>query len=136
MTGDAHVAWPELMRYKRTFTDPVPADREKGFEKAGIATYHGPARFVGPDKLSVDGQVLEARQFLIAAGAKPRRLGIAGEEHLLTSTDFLELDQLPARIAFVGAGYISFEFAHVARRAGARSVAGNTSRYVSLPYRA
>ena len=32
-----------------------------------------------------------------------------------------ELDQLPARIAFVGAGYISFEFAHVARRAGAQA---------------
>jgi glutathione reductase (NADPH) len=122
MTGDAHLSWPELIRFKRTFTDPVPADREKAFEKAGIATYHGPARFVRPDKLSVDGQVLESRHFVIAAGAKPRRLGVPGEEHLLTSTDFLELDELPARIAFVGAGYISFEFAHVARRAGAQAM--------------
>ncbi len=122
LTGDAHISWPELMRFKRTFTDPVPANREKAFEKAGIATYHAPVRFVGPDKLSVDGQVAEARHFVIAAGARPRRLGVPGEEHLLTSTDFLELDQLPARIAFVGAGYISFEFAHVARRAGAQAV--------------
>jgi glutathione reductase (NADPH) len=75
---------------------------------------------VSPDKLSVDGEVLEARHFVIAAGAKPRRLGVPGEEHLVTSTAFLELDQLPPRIAFVGAGYISFEFAHVARRAGAQ----------------
>jgi len=122
MTGGAHISWPELMRFKRTFTDPVPANQEKALKKAGIATYHGPAQFVSPDKLSVDGQVLEARYFVIAAGAKPRRLGIPGEEHLLTSTDFLELDQLPAHIAFVGAGYISFEFAHVARRAGAQAI--------------
>lgn len=121
MTGDARISWHELMQFKRTFTDTVPAHREEAFEKAGIATYHGPARFVGPDRLSVDGQVLEGRQFVIAAGAKPRRLGVPGEERLLTSTDFLELDRLPARIAFVGAGYISFEFAHVARRAGARA---------------
>jgi glutathione reductase (NADPH) len=121
VSGDAHISWPELMQFKRTFTDPVPADREKAFQEAGIATYHGPARFVSPDKLSVDGDVLVARHFVIAAGAKPRRLGIPGEEHLLTSTDFLELEQLPARIAFVGAGYISFEFAHVARRAGAQA---------------
>jgi glutathione reductase (NADPH) len=122
MTGDAHISWPDLMRFKRTFTDPVPANRERGFEKAGIATYHGPGRFLSPDKLSVDGAVLEARHFVIAAGAKPRRLGVPGEEHLVTSTAFLELDQLPPRIAFVGAGYISFEFAHVARRAGAQAI--------------
>ena len=121
VSGDAHISWPELMQFKRTFTDPVPADREKAFQKAGIATYHGPARFVSPERLSVDGQVLEARHFVIAAGAKPRRLGVPGEEHLITSTAFLELDQLPPRIAFVGAGYISFEFAHVARRAGAQA---------------
>src|SRR3989454_82841 len=121
MTGDAHISWPDLMRFKRTFTDPVPANREQAFEKAGIATYHGPARFVSPERLSVDGQVLEARHFVVAAGAKPRHLGIPGEEYLLTSTAFLELDQLPRRIAFLGAGYISFEFAHVSRRAGAQA---------------
>src|SRR3989441_567029 len=97
VSGDLHISWPELMQFKRTFTDPVPADREKAFQKAGIATYHGPARFVSPERLSVDGQVLEARHFVVAAGAKPRHLGIPGEEYLLTSTAFLELDQLPRR---------------------------------------
>jgi hypothetical protein len=40
---------------------------------------------------------------------------------LITSDRFLELDALPTRIIFVGGGYIAFEFAHVAVRAGARS---------------
>jgi glutathione reductase (NADPH) len=31
----------------------------------------------------------------------------------------MELDQLPPRVAFVGGGYIAFEFAHIAARAGA-----------------
>ncbi len=121
VSGDAHISWPELMQFKRTFTDPVPADREKAFQDAGIATYHGPARFVSPERLSVGDQVLEARHFVVAAGAKPRHLGIPGEEDLLTSTAFLELDPLPPRIAFLGAGYISFEFAHLSRRAGAQA---------------
>src|SRR2546422_3622279 len=56
VSGDAHISWPELMQFKRTFTDPVPADREKAFQDAGIASYHGPARFVSPERLSVDGQ--------------------------------------------------------------------------------
>jgi glutathione reductase (NADPH) len=55
---------------------------------------------------------------VIAAGAEPR-LYIPGEDHVRTSTDFLELDELPRRIVFIGAGYIAFELAHVARRAGA-----------------
>src|SRR5437879_1110671 len=117
VSGDAHISWPELMEFKRTFTDPVPADRQKAFQEAGIATYHGPARFVSPERLSVDGQVLEARHFVVAAGAKPRHLGLPGEEFLLTSPAYLELDQPPPRLAFLGAAYISADVAQVARRA-------------------
>jgi NADPH-dependent 2,4-dienoyl-CoA reductase/sulfur reductase-like enzyme len=47
-------------------------------------------------------------------------LKIAGTEHLTTSEQFLELDELPKRILFVGGGYITFEFAHVVVRAGAQ----------------
>src|SRR5579884_290832 len=47
IAGDTAIAWPDLMRFKRTFTDPVPAAREQAFAAAGIATYHGPARFLG-----------------------------------------------------------------------------------------
>ncbi len=119
--SETRIAWPALMGFKRTFTEPVPPDSEAGFQEAGIMTYHGPARFIRPDRLAVDGEVLEGRHFVVATGAKPRRLGIPGEEHIATSTDFLELERLPDRIAFVGGGYISFEFAHVARRAGAQA---------------
>jgi glutathione reductase (NADPH) len=56
---------------------------------------------------------------VIAGGARHAPLGITGEEHLTKSTAFLELDPLPPRVAFVGGGYIAFEFAHIAARAGA-----------------
>jgi glutathione reductase (NADPH) len=60
------------------------------------------------------------RAIMIAAGAKPAHLELEGSEHLLTSDDFLELPSFPSSIAFVGGGYIAFEFAHIAARAGAR----------------
>ncbi|PYQ47786.1 MAG: NAD(P)/FAD-dependent oxidoreductase, partial [Acidobacteria bacterium] len=69
--------------------------------------------------MRVGEAVLEARYVVVAAGMKPADLKIPGTEHLMTSDQFLELDRLPRRIAFVGGGYISFEFAHVAARAGA-----------------
>ena len=45
-------------------------------------------------------------------------MGIGGEEYLRASDEFLELEELPKRIVFVGGGFISFEFAHIAARAG------------------
>jgi glutathione reductase (NADPH) len=103
------IGWPELMRFKRTFTGPVPRNREKAFVKAGIATFHGRARFVGPSTVQVGEEVLEGRYAVIAAGQKPTDLKIPGAEHLTTSEEFLELDELPGRILFIGGGYIGFE---------------------------
>ena len=119
VAGEARLDWADLMRFKRTFTDPVPERTEDSFARAGVATFHGAARFVAPDRVQVGDDVLYATHFVVATGAVPRPLGIPGEELLHTSTDFLELDPLPPHITFVGAGYISFELAHVARRAGA-----------------
>ncbi len=118
VTGETAIDWPELMRFKRTFTDPVPEDRESAFMKAEIDTLHGEASFVAEDRIRVGSREIVAKHILIATGAGPRSLNIPGENLLTTSTQFLELDQLPSRIAFVGVGYISLEFAHIARRAG------------------
>ncbi|MCI0442518.1 NAD(P)/FAD-dependent oxidoreductase [bacterium] len=116
---DPKIVWSDLIQFKRTFTDPVPESREHGYDAAGIATYYGTARFVGRNSVQVGENTLTARAVLIASGAKPKQLDIPGEESILTSDDFLELEELPKKIVFIGGGYISFEFAHVAARAGA-----------------
>jgi glutathione reductase (NADPH) len=116
----AKIDWPALMGFKRTFTDPVPEDREKKYAQAGIARFHGRTHFVDQTRLRVGDDTLTGRFILIAAGAKPASLRVSGEQYLTISDQFLELEKLPERIAFVGGGYISFEFAHVAARAGAQ----------------
>lgn len=118
-TDGARIDWAELMRFKRTFTDPVPKDREQSFSKAGIASFHGRARFVDRTAVQLGDDKLQGHHVVIAAGAMPRPLGVPGEKHVITSEQFLELEKLPRRIVFIGGGYISFEFAHIALRAGA-----------------
>jgi glutathione reductase (NADPH) len=120
IAGDMRINWADLMRFKRTFTDLTPANIEKSLNRSGVATYHGEAHFVDTSSLQVDGETLTAKHIAIATGAKPRELGIPGAEYVKTSTDFLELETLPERIVFIGGGYISFEFAHIAARAGAQ----------------
>lgn len=117
--GEPSIDWPRLMAFKRSFTDGVPQQREEDFARNVIDAFRGQARFVGPHTIEVGGENLEARFILIATGAAPMHLGIAGEEHLATSTDFLQLDELPKRVAFIGGGFIAQEFSHVAARAGA-----------------
>lgn len=112
------IRWPELMRFKHTFTDPVSKQREEGFQKARIATFHGRARFAGRTSIEVGSDTLEALHIVIAVGAKPATLNIPGENLLITSDQFLDLEELPPSLIFVGGGYISFEFAHLAARAG------------------
>ena len=110
--------WSALMRHKRGFTDAVPRGMEDELIGNGVTTFHGNARFTGSNQLEIDGTEHRAKRFLVAAGARPRPLSFPGHEHLIDSTDFLNLDTLPQRIVFVGGGFISFEFAHIAARAG------------------
>lgn len=118
--GELSIDWAALQRHKRSFTDPVPEKREQAYAKLGIDAFHGRARFTAANSVEVDGTTLKAEKIVIAAGAEPGQLPIAGVEHLALSDEFLELEQLPRRILLVGGGYIGFEFAHIAARAGAK----------------
>jgi len=118
--GEPAIAWNELIRFKRSFTEPVPAMKETDFAKHGIDAYHGRARFCAPSSIEVGDEVLDGRFILIAVGAVPMQLGVPGEEHLVTSTDFLELEHLPKKIVLLGGGFIAAEFAHIAARASAQ----------------
>jgi glutathione reductase (NADPH) len=68
---EVQIDWQELMRFKRSFTEPVPKNREEEFAKVGIAAFHGRARFIGRSTVQVGGEVLEARYVVVAAGRKP-----------------------------------------------------------------
>jgi glutathione reductase (NADPH) len=115
-----HINWADLMKHKRGFTDPVPQNMEAGLRRNGVETLHGTARFEDEHRLVVDDVAYESAHFLIATGARPRPLDFPGHEHLIDSTAFLELEDLPRHVLFVGGGFVSFEFAHISARAGAR----------------
>src|SRR5260370_19367659 len=52
------IDWQELMRFKRSFTEPVPKSREEQFAKAGIAACHVRARCVVPSSPHSNNAVL------------------------------------------------------------------------------
>src|SRR5262245_62063817 len=59
-TNGLAIDWAELMRFKRTFTDPVPDKRKAGLTRAGIETFDGLASFIGPATLTVGDDQFDA----------------------------------------------------------------------------
>lgn len=119
ITAKAAINWPDLMVFKKTFTESIPENTGESFRKLGIQAFHGTATFTSENTIRVGEDELQANQIVIATGHRPRPLGIPGEELVTDSTGFMELPQLPKNIVMIGGGYISMEFADVAARAGA-----------------
>lgn len=116
--GVPSINWNELMSFKQSFTEPMPSKIEEGYKKKGISTLHSSAKFINENQLQVGDTFVRAAKIILAMGAKPRPLNIPGSEYTLTSTDFLNLNELPQSILFIGGGYVAFEFAHLAARCG------------------
>ncbi len=118
ITNPPQVDWRQILTEKNAFTAKVPDQTRTNLKGNGITYIDGEAVFVDKTTITVNEQHLKADFFIIATGAKTMTLPFDGNEHMLTSDDFLELQALPKRIAFIGGGFISFEFAHFAARLG------------------
>ncbi|MCT8339020.1 dihydrolipoyl dehydrogenase family protein [Altibacter lentus] len=113
------VNWKDIMAFKQSFVDAMPPKIEKGYEKNGIDTFHSSAKFLTDNTLEVGNEKVKANKIVIASGSKPRVLEFEGGHFAKSSTDFLNLEELPKSLLFIGGGYIAFEFAHIAARCGA-----------------
>jgi glutathione reductase (NADPH) len=119
VTTPPSVSWQQVLEAKNSFTSQIPINTIANLKGNGIEYIEGEAVFTDPDTVIINGTSYTPRFTIIATGATPMPLPIDGSEHLATSNDFLDLEQLPKRITFIGGGFISFEFAHFAARLGA-----------------
>ncbi|KAJ8310171.1 hypothetical protein KUTeg_012036 [Tegillarca granosa] len=71
------------------------------------------------NSVEVNGEVYSAKHILIATGGKPHIPNIPGAEHGISSDGFFELEDLPKKVAVVGAGYIAVELAGIFNALGA-----------------
>src|SRR5260370_13444393 len=85
---DIRIDWPALIRFKRTFTDPVPADREQQFLQAGIAGFHGRARVTHKTTIQGGDEKRGFRFFLVAAGGTAATRGGPRRQQPITRRSF------------------------------------------------
>lgn len=94
--------------------------------KNKIAIFQGMGSFKSSTQLEVKDEkgnleTLEARYFIIATGSKPANLPFASidKDRLISSTEALNLKEIPKHLLVIGGGVIGLELGSVYKRLGA-----------------
>ena len=89
-------------------------------DNLGDEFIEGYARFVAPDLLDVDGQLIRARKVIIATGSRPfmPAAWTAFGERVITTDTLFEIEDLPESLAVVGLGVIGLELGQALHRMG------------------
>ncbi len=85
-------------------------------KKNQIDVISGTGVLTNPNQVTVNGERnITAKNIIIATGSRPRILpGFEFDgSHVLSSTDALMLQKLPAKLLIIGSGAIGLEFAHI-----------------------
>ena len=112
------IDWTRLMAYKKRETNNLYLGLEQMFPAVGIDFIRGHGTIAAAHTVRVGEKYLETEYIVIATGQRSARRDIPGKEYLHGSRDFLDLEEMPKRIVFIGAGIISMEFASMAIRLG------------------
>ncbi len=98
-------------------------DLPETFEAIGIRIISGRASFIDAHRIAVNGQMLSAAQFIIAAGTSPLIPDIPGLQAIdfLTNETLYDLTDLPRSIIILGGGVDGLEYASAFARLGVQT---------------
>ncbi len=111
---------PAALRRVRELRDRFAGGMMRKTEAFGKRFIQGRARFLEPNVLDVDGQIVRAKSVIIATGSRPavptdwQTLG----DRIWTSDTFFEMETLAPRVAVIGLGVIGLELGQAMARLG------------------
>lgn len=122
--GEIKINFEKMIRRKRTVVEQTTKGIEFLMDKNKITVYHGLGSFVDSTHIKINGtkkETIEAKYSIIATGSKPATLPFISldKERIITSTDALELKEIPNHLIIIGGGVIGLELGQVYRRLGA-----------------
>ena len=111
---NTEINWTKLMEYKKEILSGFQPLIGGMFENMGIDIIRGFGCLKDAHTVDVDGKEYTADYIVIGTGERDSKLDIEGSEYIKTSKDFLDLDEMPDSIVFIGTGIITMEFASMA----------------------
>ncbi|MFD2235778.1 FAD-dependent oxidoreductase [Phaeospirillum tilakii] len=109
--GAAGFDWARLMAAKNAEITRQETAATLALREAGVTLIEGRGRLSGPRAVVVGERVLTAPVLLIATGSRPALPDLPGCDHAVTTTEALDLMQLPRRAVVLGGGPHATEFA-------------------------
>src|SRR5246127_545987 len=114
--------WPKLIAAKDKEIGRLSQIYINMLNNSGVKIIDGHAALTDPHTVEVAGRSYTAENILIATGSWPETPDIPGIEHVISSNEALDLEELPRRIVIVGGGYIAVEFAGIFKGLGSEVV--------------
>ena len=114
--------FPAAAERKRNVMNQLRQGIEQLLSTPGITLVRGEATFKDARTVTVDGIDYEADDIIIATGSSSKMPPVEGIDNprVITSTEALNFQTLPAEIVIIGAGVIGMEFASILSRFGAK----------------
>ena len=124
--GEIKVNLEKMIARKQGVVDQTTKGIEFLMDKNKITVYEGVGSFKDATHISIkknDGKTeeIEAKNIIIATGSKPSTLPFIklDKERIITSTEALELKEVPKHMIVIGGGVIGLELGQVYKRLGA-----------------
>jgi glutathione reductase (NADPH) len=114
--------WPKLIAAKDKEIGRLSQIYINMLNNSGVKIIDGHAALTDPHTVEVAGRIYTAENILIATGSWPETPDIPGIEHVISSNEALDLEELPRHIVIVGGGYIAVEFAGIFKGFGSEVV--------------
>jgi dihydrolipoamide dehydrogenase len=126
VVGDISVDWPTMQKHRAKAVEASTKGIAYLFKKNGIDHLEGEGGFVEPGLIEVTGTDSSTRirygSAIVATGSAP--IALPGTpfdgQRVISSTEGLALEQIPAKLMVVGGGYIGLEMGSVYQRVGTK----------------
>ena len=120
---DLKVNFKQMIERKRGVVEQTVGGIDYLMKKNKIDVYHGMGSFENKNTINIAGdkkEKIESKNIVIATGSKPGSLPFItlDKERIITSTEALELKELPKKMVVIGGGVIGLELGSVYARLG------------------
>ncbi len=124
IAGEIKINFEKMIGRKRAVVEQTTKGIEFLMDKNNITVFQGLGSFVDATHIQIAGkkkETIEATNSIIATGSKPGSLPFitVDKERVITSTEALELSEIPKHLVVIGGGVIGLELGQVYRRLGA-----------------
>lgn len=105
------IDWPRTQQYKTNVVSELYSGLNALIKARSIKLIQGEAKFTSSKEISVNGRQVEADNYIVAVGSRPKHLPfLPASEVVVNSDGMLQITDMPEKLIIIGGGYIGLEF--------------------------